>query len=125
MANYLNKLAELIHNNNIKKGFYDNPEPQGVRMFLINSEVVEALEALRIGKFADSQKVNEIHQIEDDQIFALEFKEHIKDTREDEIADALIRILDFCAFENIDIDKHVEMKLAYNRQRPYKHGKKF
>lgn len=48
----------------------------------------------------------------------------MKDTFEDEIADALIRILDMCGHMDIDIAKHVYQKLLYNRTRGYKHGGK-
>jgi len=53
------------------------------------------------------------------------FKNHIKDSFEDEIADAVIRLLDMCGGLRIDIDFHVTSKLMYNASRPYKHGKKY
>ena len=42
-----------------------------------------------------------------------------------EIADAIIRLLDWCGAKDIPIGDIVSKKLAYNRGRPYKHGKKF
>ena len=36
---------------------------------------------------------------------------------EDELADSLIRILDICAFYDIDIDRHVRLKMQYNATR--------
>ena len=47
------------------------------------------------------------------------------DSVEFELADAIIRLLDICDFYGIDIEKHIEAKLAYNRTRGYKHGKKY
>lgn len=41
-----------------------------------------------------------------------------------EMADVIIRVLHFCGKHEIDIEKMVEKKMAYNRSRPYKHGKK-
>jgi len=50
--------------------------------------------------------------------------EYVKDTFEDELADTIIRILDLCGYLGIDIDEHINLKMAYNRERPYKHNKK-
>lgn len=43
----INKLAELIHNNNKEKGFYEGEKNTGEIIALIHSEVSEALEADR------------------------------------------------------------------------------
>ena len=47
------------------------------------------------------------------------------DSVEFEIADAIIRLFDLCGLYGIDIEKHIETKLAYNRTRGYKHGKAY
>lgn len=39
-------------------------------------------------------------------------------------ADCLIRILDWFGHEGLDVDEIVRQKMAYNRGRPYKHGKR-
>lgn len=41
-----------------------------------------------------------------------------------EMADCIIRILDWCGRENIDIEKMIEIKHKYNKSRPYRHGGK-
>lgn len=41
-----------------------------------------------------------------------------------EMADVIIRVLHFCGKHGIDIEQIVEEKMAYNRSRPFKHGKK-
>lgn len=41
-----------------------------------------------------------------------------------EMADCLIRILDWFGHEELDVDEIVRQKMAYNRGRPYKHGKR-
>lgn len=40
-----------------------------------------------------------------------------------ELADVLIRVLDLMNYLEIDIDYNVEVKMAFNATRPYKHGK--
>lgn len=41
-----------------------------------------------------------------------------------ELADTVIRIMDYCGAYNIDLGDLVVKKLAYNRTRAYKHGNK-
>lgn len=41
-----------------------------------------------------------------------------------EVADVLIRLLDYCGSRGIDIQKAYEVKTAYNRTRPWRHGGK-
>lgn len=53
------------------------------------------------------------------------FKKRVKDTFEDELADAVIRIMDLAEYMQIDLYKHILLKHWYNKQREYKHGKMF
>lgn len=41
-----------------------------------------------------------------------------------ELADVLIRIGDMCGKWNIPLEKALEMKMEYNKSRPYRHGGK-
>lgn len=128
----LNELSKDIHNGNVQRGFYEDKKETGTLLMLVVSELAEALEADRNGKFSDTYNYkNETVYDDEKQLFennpfvASQFKEHIKDTFEDEIADTLIRLLDLCGFMNIDIDFHVREKLKYNATRPRKHGKEY
>jgi NTP pyrophosphatase (non-canonical NTP hydrolase) len=42
-----------------------------------------------------------------------------------ELADVIIRVLDFCGAREIDIDRAIEAKIAFNKTRPPMHGKRF
>lgn len=68
-----------------------------LKLALIHSEISEALEALRKDNWANFQE---------------------------EIADALIRILDVSSAMGIDLASQVAAKMLANEQRPYKHGKR-
>ena len=134
----LNELAQQIHEAAEEKGFWDKERNTGELLMLIVSELSEALEADRKGR--RGQLNNFIRDLEYAQFtiddfnlddrdnyrwIANRFETTIKDTFEDEIADALIRILDLCAAMGIDIDLHIKAKLRYNLGRPKKHGKAY
>lgn len=103
----LNKLANEIHKNNKEKGFYDGPERTALEYhMLIVTELAEASESVRKGKPE--------HYIEEEK----------PEGEAVEIADALIRILDYAAFKGWDLDFIVEQKLNYNKTRSYRHGGK-
>lgn len=131
----LNELARQIAiENSEKKGFNTDVENQhpAISIMLIVTELSEAVEADRNGRWCSFDVGNFLRTETDSdghpvcvEHFKDAFKTNIKDTFQDEIADAIIRILDFCGANNIDIDSHVKAKLEYNRTRPFKHGKKY
>lgn len=139
----LNELSREVYQNAVDHGFYDAEHKIseaaggdiytheilqhlvfGQRIALINSELSEALEADRLGRFAKHVRAVE-SALAQNASFEAAFRAGIKDTVEDEIADALIRILDLCAANNIDIGTHVRLKMEYNSRRPKMHGKKY
>lgn len=121
----LNKSAQIIFQNNKEKGFWDNERNVGELLMLVTSELGEAMEAHRKGRFADfnlyEKEIEANKQHADVPIFA--FKNYVKDTFEDEIADAVIRLLDLSAGLGIDLEKHINAKVRYNESRPKLHGK--
>lgn len=99
-----NELGVIIYQNAKDKGFYDSPTSVGERIALIHSELSEALEADR-------------KDLMDDKLPG-------RTGVEVELADAIIRILDFGAWKNLDLHGAVLEKMAYNKTRPYRHGGK-
>lgn len=111
-----NRASQSIFADNKVKGFWDKERNVGEMLMLVTSELGEAMEAHRKGRFADWTNVKQE---------GFGFEEGIKDTFEDEIADAIIRLLDMCGGLSIDIERHINHKLMYNRSRPHLHGKKY
>ena len=144
----LNQLRDEIHANAKEKGFYDNPREVGTLLMLVVTEVAEALEADRIGRFCDffeyeKHKKNAFelkHKQETDVKFMPRspsliksskdierdaFKTYIKNSFEDELADVIIRTLDICGYLNIDIERNVLAKIKYNKTRDKLHTKRY
>ena len=123
----LRKLAESIHDGNVEKGFWDDERQIGTLLMLIVSELAEAMEVHRkTGAVATPlySVVGALSSLEDEE-FKRAFEANFKDTFWDEIADAIIRLLDLCGKYGVDIDRHVSYKLRYNSMRPHKHGKNY
>lgn len=119
----LNQLSKELHSFQIQAGFTDSNITQ--RLMLVHSEITEAFEAFREGKMADIELFN-YNQEEHGVDWKLAFEAEIKDSMEDEIADAIIRLLAFCSENNIDIEFHINEKMKYNALRGFKYGgKKF
>lgn len=119
----LNSLAKTIYLDNKAKGFHETERNKGEELMLVVTELGEAMECVRKEWYADWDAYD-THIADDGNKFEAVFQATIKDTYEDEIADAIIRLLDICGSRGIDIEKHIIHKLNYNRTRPYKHGKK-
>lgn len=119
----LNDLADEIHQINREKGFWDNKRNIGEMLMLVTSELGEGMEALRKDKFASIIGYHEA--LRNKKSPQMAFEQHIKDSFEDEIADAVIRLLDMAAGLHINLEQHVRLKLDYNRSRSRLHGKTF
>lgn len=117
----LNKMADTVYRNNVSKGFWDNERNTGETLMLIVTELAEALEAHRKGMTA----MPPMDIPEGATVSKEDFERFYKDTYEDEIADALIRIFDLCGGTGIDLEWHVSQKVNYNKQRPRLHGKQY
>jgi len=105
----LNDLAQQIHENAKANGFWDEARNTGEVFMLIVSELSEALEADRKGKRASivnfTSALGGLHVDQyNDGYIRFVFEMYIKDTFEDELADVVIRILDWCHVEGLKAD---------------------
>jgi NTP pyrophosphatase (non-canonical NTP hydrolase) len=125
----LNQLRDTIHKNAVDHGFYEidtsmlNKHNVLEKLMLVVSELGEACEAYRKGHYTEKTSLEYPFEKLGEKDFNMMFKLKIKDRFEDEIADSIIRLFDLAGFMNIDIEKHIALKMKYNESRPYKHGK--
>lgn len=105
----INDFSKEIHAVNVANGFWEKPNDVTTQRMLITSELYEAFESHREGKFCGlehSAKQAFLTNYEKD-VFIEMFKSTIKDTIEDEIADAAIRILDYGCYLDVDFSKKI------------------
>ena len=128
----LNEACKQQHQEVIDKGF-DNFEVPKLLMLIV-SELGEACEADRKNKHANLKEFEKLRSewsksgLSEEgrkEVYKFAFEDRIKDTFEDEIADAFLRLMDLCGAYGIDIEKHIYYKQTYNRLRPNKHGKAY
>ena len=126
----LTEFAKEVHQNAVEHGWWEEERPFSEIIALCHSELSEALEEYRNGKpkvyvVRDTSTYPQIEQhyrcITNTDIFRPDEKPEGIAT---ELADCILRILDFCGKENIDIEKIIKIKHEYNKTRPYKHGGK-
>lgn len=122
--NTIEQLQNDIHDNAVKKGFWEDPVNLGEKLMLVVTEVAEMCEAHRKGRKMESSIDAVIGWTSNDD-FKKDFEAKVKDTFEDEMADAIIRLLDMAKRQGVPIEKHIRAKMRYNSLRPYKHGKAY
>lgn len=89
----LNALKERAYKTSVEHGFHDEEKPDAYYLGLVMSEAGEAINADRKGMRANVVRFSE--DMELGHPFKESFEKHIKDSIEDEIADIVIRLLDF------------------------------
>lgn len=102
----INEIVKDIHTNAVEHGWWETERELPEIIALCHSELSEALEAYR----------NDEPMVWDNQ--------GKPDGIAVEMIDCMIRILDWCGFQNFNVEEILKIKHEYNKTRPYKHGGK-
>lgn len=105
------------HGNSKNKGFWDKTPNIGEKLLLMVSEICEAFEAHRKG-IADAPCDKDAFVVSNDGTNMRRLT-----NMEEELADLVIRVMDYCGYANIDLGRCILSKMLYNTQRPHMHGK--
>jgi len=134
----IKKLCKQAHKIAIEKGFWTDTSKHEVYhkkgiptskicrnlselLMLVVTEISEACEALRNNKRQSTQK----YEYRNGKQVKIAKKKWFKDTFEDELADAVIRICDLAESEGVDLEWQIRKKMEYNKKRSTKHNKLF
>jgi NTP pyrophosphatase (non-canonical NTP hydrolase) len=99
-------VQDIVHETAKEKGWWDTDRNDGELIALMHSELSECLEALR--KPGDSEHIPDFTGVEE------------------ELADVIIRIMDFAGARKLMVAAAILAKIEFNKSRPVKHGgKKF
>jgi len=123
----LNELAQRCHATAKSKGWYDKnggERNDGEMLMLMVSELAEALEELRNGNNPNYIYYSPLGDIDKPYPSGADPTVLKPEGVPIELADLLIRLLDYCALRRIDIDYAIRLKMTYNMTRPYRHGNK-
>ena len=104
-AEVFNKVAEGVHQTAREKGWYNTERNKGELLMLMVTEIAEACEALRRGDLPDD-KIKEFSGVEA------------------ELADVIIRIMDFSAAYGYQVGEALGAKINFNKTRDHMHGGK-
>lgn len=96
----LNALKDRAYKTAVAHGFHEEEKPDACWLGLVMSEMGEAINADQKGLHADAVLFN-------DDLSKMSFKDsfeaHIKDSVEDELADVVIRLLDFAGLKGYEL----------------------
>lgn len=104
----LRKLQKDVHENAQNKGWWINQPSFGTFISNFHGEISEAWEEYRKG-----------HGLKE--VYYVDGKPEGVPV---ELADCVIRIMDFCEGHNIDLEQAIRTKHEYNKTRSFRHGNK-
>ena len=95
-----NELVKRAFENARAKGFHDVEYEDGHWFMLVVCELAEAVEADRADRRADRKEFERLAGTCEDIVWPHLFEMYIKDTVEDELADAVIRLFDYMGMKD-------------------------
>lgn len=128
----LNELAKEAHQISVDRGWWEKEPSFGDLVALMHSELSEALEEYRAGRpmvwyscdVSDACCEPGHYHYNVHCCRGCGHRGYKPEGIAVELADCIIRILDWAGKEGVDMESIIKEKMAYNRTRPYRHGGK-
>jgi NTP pyrophosphatase (non-canonical NTP hydrolase) len=117
-------IQKAVHELAKQKGWYDEPRTTGECIALMHSELSEALESYRNGEKLPVWQQGPSPEVVLTPISA-QWKDDVKpEGILTELADCVIRIMDFCESRGWDLERAIKTKHRYNETRSHRDGGK-
>lgn len=125
----LNDIVKAVHKNAVDKGWHETERKPAEVHMLIVSEVAEATEEIRNVR-------PPIYQVHRETLDHAPFDSYVEPTdprwvpglkpegEAIELADAVIRVMDYFGLKGWDLEETIKLKHIYNKTRPHRHGGK-
>ena len=113
----LNELASEIFKYRKAEGLWDGPAPEfGDKTLEVTNKMFDALTSHRDGKTGGGNLLPDM--LNAYPFYPPDYKNMIQGGFEDNLAGALILLLDLCAYYKIDIGRFVAIKMKYDQSQP-------
>lgn len=117
--NTLNEIAQIVNKNAHDKGFYDKNLSEDHYIEAVINNLHDELSELH-----ESYRENRLREPCDKAEKMKELGLRPLTCLEEELSDVIIRVCDNAHHLGVNIQEAVEIKHAYNKTRPYRHGNK-
>lgn len=127
MSKTIEMMQVEVYRNNVAHGWFEEDRSVGDDIAHLHAEISEMWEAFRVTGLADATVESGFMPgcCARSGVGACDDAPHLAKPEGfgSEVADVFIRLLDTCERRGINLREEYERKMAYNRTRPYKHGK--
>lgn len=109
----LNRLRDEAYATACNKGFHDEKHSDEHYLMLVITEIAEAVQADRKGRRADRERYD--YAVDRGMCNDIEecFERYIKNSIEDELADIVIRLLDYCGMRGINLRRYLPIEMYF------------